>query len=99
MYFATLNLASGDLVQLRMTPMHIRKRRLNRANPGDARWLRIGILKSARVPDHGSAGLKMGAFSCAGNEHHDSEERPWKRACEQGTKRAIQLIETSIILH
>jgi poly-gamma-glutamate capsule biosynthesis protein CapA/YwtB (metallophosphatase superfamily) len=39
MYFAMLNPASGDLVQLRMTPMQIRKMRLNRATPGDVRWL------------------------------------------------------------
>jgi poly-gamma-glutamate synthesis protein (capsule biosynthesis protein) len=35
MYFATLNPASGDLVQLRMTPMQIRQMRLNRAAPRD----------------------------------------------------------------
>lgn len=39
MYFATLNPASGDLVQLRMIPMQIRKMKLNRAAPGDVRWL------------------------------------------------------------
>jgi poly-gamma-glutamate synthesis protein (capsule biosynthesis protein) len=39
MYFATLNPASGDLVQLRMTPMQIRQMRLNRAAPRDAEWL------------------------------------------------------------
>jgi poly-gamma-glutamate synthesis protein (capsule biosynthesis protein) len=39
MYFATLNSASGDLVQLRMTPMQIRKMRLNRATPRDVEWL------------------------------------------------------------
>jgi poly-gamma-glutamate capsule biosynthesis protein CapA/YwtB (metallophosphatase superfamily) len=39
MYFATLNPSSGDLVQLRMTPMQIRKMRLNRATPGDIQWL------------------------------------------------------------
>jgi poly-gamma-glutamate capsule biosynthesis protein CapA/YwtB (metallophosphatase superfamily) len=39
MYFATLTPASGDLVQLRMTPMQIRKMRLNRATPGDIEWL------------------------------------------------------------
>lgn len=40
MYFARLNPASGDLVQLRMTPMHLRKLRLNRVSAHDARWLR-----------------------------------------------------------
>jgi len=39
MYFATLNSCSGDLVELRMTPMQIRRMRLNRAAPGDAQWL------------------------------------------------------------
>ncbi|HKC85162.1 MAG TPA: CapA family protein, partial [Blastocatellia bacterium] len=39
MYFATINPAGGDLVQLRMTPMQIRKMRLNRATPRDAEWL------------------------------------------------------------
>ena len=39
MYFAMLNPASGDLVALRMTPMQIRKMRLNRAAPRDVRWL------------------------------------------------------------
>jgi len=39
MYFATLDSASGELIQLRMTPMQIRKMRLNRAEPRDARWL------------------------------------------------------------
>ncbi|HEU4343229.1 MAG TPA: CapA family protein [Candidatus Binatia bacterium] len=40
MYFAALNPASGDLVQMRMTPMQIRNMRLNRASPRDAQWLR-----------------------------------------------------------
>jgi poly-gamma-glutamate synthesis protein (capsule biosynthesis protein) len=39
MYFATLNPATGDLIQLRMTPMQIRQLRLNRAAPEDAEWL------------------------------------------------------------
>ncbi len=39
MYFATLNPASGELVQLRMTPMQIRQMRLNRAAPRDVQWL------------------------------------------------------------
>ena len=40
MYFATVNPATGELVQLRMTPMQLRKMRLNRAAPDDVRWLR-----------------------------------------------------------
>jgi poly-gamma-glutamate synthesis protein (capsule biosynthesis protein) len=39
MYFATLDPASGDLIQLRMAPMQIRKMRLNRAARHDASWL------------------------------------------------------------
>jgi len=39
MYFATLHPATGDLVQLRMTPMQLRKMRLNRAGRRDVRWL------------------------------------------------------------
>jgi poly-gamma-glutamate capsule biosynthesis protein CapA/YwtB (metallophosphatase superfamily) len=39
MYFATLNPASGDLVELRMTPMQIRQMRLNRVARRDAEWL------------------------------------------------------------
>jgi poly-gamma-glutamate capsule biosynthesis protein CapA/YwtB (metallophosphatase superfamily) len=39
MYFARLNPAGGDLVELRMTPMQIRQMRLNRAAPHDAEWL------------------------------------------------------------
>lgn len=39
MYFVTLDPASGDLVQLRMVPMQIRKMSLTRATPHDASWL------------------------------------------------------------
>jgi poly-gamma-glutamate synthesis protein (capsule biosynthesis protein) len=47
LYFATLDPATGDLIQLRMTPMQIRKMRLNRAAPHDATWL------AARLGDIG----------------------------------------------
>jgi len=40
MYFPTVNPANGESVQLRMMPMQLRKMRLNRAAPGDVRWLR-----------------------------------------------------------
>ena len=40
MYFATLAPGSGEITELRMTPMQIRKMRLNRASPRDAQWLR-----------------------------------------------------------
>jgi poly-gamma-glutamate synthesis protein (capsule biosynthesis protein) len=39
MYFATVNPLSGELVQLRMTPMQIRQLRLHRAVPDDVQWL------------------------------------------------------------
>jgi poly-gamma-glutamate synthesis protein (capsule biosynthesis protein) len=40
MYFATHDPASGELLSLRMTPMKMRKMRLNLASPRDAGWLR-----------------------------------------------------------
>jgi poly-gamma-glutamate synthesis protein (capsule biosynthesis protein) len=49
MYFATLDLASGDLIKLRMAPMQIRKIRLNRAAPRDASWLATRL---GRVSTH-----------------------------------------------
>jgi poly-gamma-glutamate synthesis protein (capsule biosynthesis protein) len=39
MFFPSLNPATGQLVELRMTPMQIRKIRLNRASTVDARWM------------------------------------------------------------
>jgi poly-gamma-glutamate synthesis protein (capsule biosynthesis protein) len=39
MYFARVDPATGALQSLRMTPMQIRKLRVNRARPEDARWL------------------------------------------------------------
>jgi poly-gamma-glutamate synthesis protein (capsule biosynthesis protein) len=39
MYFATLAPESGEIVQLRMVPMQIRRMRLERGSPEDARWL------------------------------------------------------------
>jgi poly-gamma-glutamate capsule biosynthesis protein CapA/YwtB (metallophosphatase superfamily) len=40
MYFATLSRATGELLALRMTPMQIRKMRLNRTSSRDSQWLR-----------------------------------------------------------
>jgi poly-gamma-glutamate capsule biosynthesis protein CapA/YwtB (metallophosphatase superfamily) len=40
MYFATVSPAAGAPAALRMTPMRLRKMRLNRASPDDAGWLR-----------------------------------------------------------
>ena len=39
MYFLTVDRAGGELVQLRLVPMQIRKMRSCRATPRDARWL------------------------------------------------------------
>ncbi|MBI2313645.1 MAG: CapA family protein [Betaproteobacteria bacterium] len=39
MYFGTLEPASGRLLRLSLTPLQIRRFRLNRAAPQDARWL------------------------------------------------------------
>jgi poly-gamma-glutamate capsule biosynthesis protein CapA/YwtB (metallophosphatase superfamily) len=47
MYFATLAADSGDLTELRMTPMQIRKMRLNRASPSDAAWLRDTLCRTS----------------------------------------------------
>jgi poly-gamma-glutamate synthesis protein (capsule biosynthesis protein) len=52
MYFATVNPGGGDLIQLRMIPMQIRKLALNRASARDASWLR-GTLARAST-DFGS---------------------------------------------
>jgi poly-gamma-glutamate synthesis protein (capsule biosynthesis protein) len=52
LYFATVNPGAGDLVQLRMVPMQIRKLALNRASARDASWLR-GTLARAST-DFGS---------------------------------------------
>lgn len=40
MYFVTLNASNGELVRLEMTPLQIRKLRLNHVSRGDAKWLR-----------------------------------------------------------
>ncbi len=44
MYFVKVDLASGRLLGLEMTPMQIRRFRLNRASASDARWI-SGILE------------------------------------------------------
>ena len=40
MYFVTLDVSTGELVRLDMTPLQIRKLRLNHVSSGDAEWLR-----------------------------------------------------------
>jgi poly-gamma-glutamate synthesis protein (capsule biosynthesis protein) len=39
MFFPSLNPVTGQLVELRITPMQIRKIRVNRASSADARWV------------------------------------------------------------
>lgn len=39
MYFADIDAASGDLAQLRLVPLHMRRLRLERASTADAEWL------------------------------------------------------------
>ncbi|MGJ0452199.1 MAG: CapA family protein [Methylocystis sp.] len=39
MYFADIDAASGDLLQLRLVPLHMRRLRLERASTADAEWL------------------------------------------------------------
>jgi poly-gamma-glutamate synthesis protein (capsule biosynthesis protein) len=49
MYFPTLDSRTGELVELRMTPMQIRRLQLVRAAQRDARWLR-DVLTLASQP-------------------------------------------------
>ncbi len=39
MYFADIDAASGDLLQLRLVPLHMRRMRLKRASGADVEWL------------------------------------------------------------
>jgi poly-gamma-glutamate synthesis protein (capsule biosynthesis protein) len=48
MYFPTLDVATGRLSVLRMTPMRIRNFRAQRASLADARWLRETIERESR---------------------------------------------------
>jgi poly-gamma-glutamate synthesis protein (capsule biosynthesis protein) len=48
MFFPVLNPATGQLVALQMTPMQIRKIRLTRASPADARWLCDTVTRISR---------------------------------------------------
>jgi poly-gamma-glutamate synthesis protein (capsule biosynthesis protein) len=52
MYFADLSPLTGELTALQITPMHIRKMRLNRASEADSQWVRE-TLERVSVP-HGS---------------------------------------------
>jgi len=62
MYFATLSLTTGHLTALEMTPMRIRRMRLNRASAADVQWLadtlgRVSAPFGTRVAMTRGAGL------------------------------------------
>jgi poly-gamma-glutamate synthesis protein (capsule biosynthesis protein) len=40
MYFVSINSSTGKLIQLQMTPTHIRSFKVNRASGADVLWLR-----------------------------------------------------------
>ncbi|RPH47976.1 MAG: hypothetical protein EHM84_07555, partial [Lysobacterales bacterium] len=43
MYFPELDVGTGDLVRLTMTPTCLRRLRVNRADRGEARWLSAAL--------------------------------------------------------
>ena len=49
MYFVTMDVATGKLTGLNMTPMQIRRFRLNYAHPHDVRWLQAVLDRECRV--------------------------------------------------
>jgi poly-gamma-glutamate capsule biosynthesis protein CapA/YwtB (metallophosphatase superfamily) len=57
MYFVTLDPGSGDLIQLRMAPMQIRKMRLNRAAPHASSWLATRL---SHISEYFGAWVEMG---------------------------------------
>jgi len=61
MYFVTLDLATGNLVSLIMTPMQIKRFRLNYAHPDDVHWLQQVMDRESR-----SRGARIGLV----NEYH-----------------------------
>jgi poly-gamma-glutamate synthesis protein (capsule biosynthesis protein) len=48
LYFVTVDASTGRLARLRMTPMRIRKMRLQRASPDDAAWLGARLSEISR---------------------------------------------------
>jgi len=48
MYFASLDPKSGELIRLRLVPMHIRNFRLNRPSRSDAKWLQVTLDRECR---------------------------------------------------
>ncbi|MBI4476259.1 MAG: hypothetical protein HY654_03745 [Acidobacteria bacterium] len=47
MYFADVERATGRLLNLRMTPMRLRKLRLERASASEAEWLRASVERAS----------------------------------------------------
>ena len=81
MYFATANPATGDLVRLRMTPMQLRKMRLNRAVPRDAHWLRdtlarISLCFGSWVEDADDGSLLLRWKSTSGSWRERDSQKP-----------------------
>jgi poly-gamma-glutamate synthesis protein (capsule biosynthesis protein) len=67
MYFPSLDPATGHLMSLRMTPLQIRRLRLNRASDDDTRWLcdtlnRVGAPFGVRVAMTPDGALTMNAW-------------------------------------
>jgi poly-gamma-glutamate synthesis protein (capsule biosynthesis protein) len=54
MYFPTLDVSTGALVQLRLVPMQIRNFQLNRPSRDDAAWLRHVLQRESKA-----AGLRI----------------------------------------
>jgi poly-gamma-glutamate synthesis protein (capsule biosynthesis protein) len=50
MYFATLDAATGKLVELALVPMRMRAFRLNRASGDEADWLAAALREASRLP-------------------------------------------------
>jgi poly-gamma-glutamate capsule biosynthesis protein CapA/YwtB (metallophosphatase superfamily) len=49
MYFVTLDVATGELVNLMMVPMQIKRFRLSHASPKDALWLQQILDRESRL--------------------------------------------------
>ncbi len=49
MYFVTLDPSAGTLVHLEMTPLQIKRLRLNRTSKGDAAWLRDMLTREGKA--------------------------------------------------
>jgi poly-gamma-glutamate capsule biosynthesis protein CapA/YwtB (metallophosphatase superfamily) len=49
MYFVTMDSATGELADLTMLPMQIKRFRLNHASPKDALWLQQVVDRESRL--------------------------------------------------